>query len=234
MQTVVEALDLKEGAQVTIVQPQQETCTADTAGQSVAVGSSILAPGSAELVRRLGEQPIIEAGAVPGYGPIFNAGAIHHDGRFHLFARGVHDGYISNPGPGARFLNYISDVLVFVSDDGRSYEFQQVLAKASDDGVWCYEDPRVQVVRSGGEDQWVMSYTNLPAPEAKQVWRIGMHKLDYASGASACTRRTAANIAVVIGPPLEFSPRTQKAPENLRGFIAGPAHVGRCTRAIRK
>ncbi len=139
---------------------------------------STLAQGSADIVRRLGEQPIIEAGAVPGYGPIFNAGAVYHDGRFHVFARGVRNGYQSNPGPGARFLDYISDVLVFVSDDGRSYEFQQVLAESSPDGVWCYEDPRVQVVRSRGEDQWVMSYTNLPAPETKKVWRIGMHKLD--------------------------------------------------------
>src|SRR5439155_20257753 len=34
---------------------------------------STLAQGSADIVRRLGEQPIIEAGAVPRYGPIFNA-----------------------------------------------------------------------------------------------------------------------------------------------------------------
>jgi predicted GH43/DUF377 family glycosyl hydrolase len=203
---------------VTIVQPEQETGTADTAGQSAAVRSSILAPGSAEIVRRLGEQPIIEAGAVPGYGPIFNAGAIHHDGRFHLFARGVRDGYISNPGPGARFLNYISDVLVFVSDDGRSYEFQQVLAEASDEGVWCYEDPRVQIVRSGGQDQWVMSYTNLPAPETKQVWRIGMHKLDYADGRFSLDHSS----ACVIGPDGE--PNKDAVVFNLRDGRVGLIH----------
>src|SRR6202521_2442333 len=144
--------------------------------------TSTLDPDSAGMVRRLGEQPIIEAGAVAGYGPIFNAGVVHHDGCFHMFARGVRDGYCRNPGPGPRFLDYISDVLVFVSDDGRSYEFQQVLAESSREGVWCYEDPRVQVVRSGGQEHWVMSYTNLPAPETRQVWRIGMHKLDYADG----------------------------------------------------
>jgi beta-1,2-mannobiose phosphorylase / 1,2-beta-oligomannan phosphorylase len=171
---------------------------------------SILAQGSADIVRRFGEQPIIEAGAVPGYGPIFNAGAVYHDGRFHLFARGVRDGYQSNPGPGARFLNYFSDVLVFVSDDGRSYEFQQVLAESSPGGVWCYEDPRVQVVRSRGEDQWVMSYTNLPAPEAKKVWRIGMHKLDYADGRFSLNHAS----ACVVGP--EGEPNKDAVLFNLR------------------
>src|SRR5437879_11885129 len=64
---------------------------------------STLAQGSADIVRRLGEQPIIEAGAVHGYGPIFNAGAVYHDGRVHLFARGGRDGYRSNPAPAAGF-----------------------------------------------------------------------------------------------------------------------------------
>ena len=41
----------------------------------------------------------MEADSVPGYGPIFNAGVIHHDGRFHLFARGVRGGYRRNDGP---------------------------------------------------------------------------------------------------------------------------------------
>ena len=54
-------------------------------------------------------------GAVPGYGPIFNAGAVFHDGRFHLFARGVRDRYRRNSGSGARFLDYVSDMLVFTS-----------------------------------------------------------------------------------------------------------------------
>ena len=79
-------------------------------------------------------------------GPIFNAGAIHHDGRFYLFARGVRAGYRRNDGPGDRFLDYISDVLVFTSSDGRCYEFQQVLAAGSPEAVRSYEDPRVQRV----------------------------------------------------------------------------------------
>jgi hypothetical protein len=37
---------------------------------------------------------------VPGYGPIFNAGLIHHDGFLHLLARGVRDSYRRNDGPG--------------------------------------------------------------------------------------------------------------------------------------
>ena len=81
-------------------------------------------------MRRVSDDPIVDYGAVEGYGPIFNAGAIFHDGRFHLFARGVHDRYRRNAGSGARFLDYVSDVLVFTSPDGRTYEFQQVLAAA--------------------------------------------------------------------------------------------------------
>src|SRR5882672_10396705 len=102
--------------------------------------------GPSVTVRRVRDQPVIEFGSVPGYGPIFNAGALFHDGRFHLFARGVHDRYRRNERAGARFLDYISDVLVFVSDDGRSYEFQQVLAESAADGIYSYEDPRVQRV----------------------------------------------------------------------------------------
>ena len=109
---------------------------------------------------------MVAAGAVPGYGPIFNAGVIHHDGVFHLFARGVRDGYRRNDGPGPRFLDYVSDMLVFTSGDGRSYEFQQVLARSSAHGVHCYEDPRVQRVGTADGEQVVMSYTNLPAPES--------------------------------------------------------------------
>ncbi len=86
-------------------------------------------------VCRVSDQPVVEFGSVEGYGPIFNAGAVFHDGRFHLFARGVRDCYRRNEGPGPRFVDYVSDVLVFVSDDGRSYEFQQVLAEASSGDV---------------------------------------------------------------------------------------------------
>ena len=56
----------------------------------------------AVTVRRVRDAPIVEAGSVPGYGPIFNAGAIHHDGAFHLFARGVREGYTRNGGSGDR------------------------------------------------------------------------------------------------------------------------------------
>ena len=80
---------------------------------------------------RISDAPIVAAGSVPGYGPIFNAGVIRHEGVFHLFARGVRDGYRRNDGPGPRFLDYVSDVLVFTSLDGRTYAFQQVLAESS-------------------------------------------------------------------------------------------------------
>ena len=114
-------------------------------------------------IERIGDEPIVPYGAVPGYGPIFNAGAILHDGRFHLFARGVRDHYRRNGGSGARFLDYVSDILVFTSPDGRLYEFQQVLAEGAPDGIYSWEDPRVHLVRSGEDEHFVMSYTNLPA-----------------------------------------------------------------------
>jgi predicted GH43/DUF377 family glycosyl hydrolase len=133
-------------------------------------------------VERVSDEPIVEADSVSGYGPIFNAGVIPHDGRFHLFARGVRAGYRRNDGPGDLFLDYISDVLVFTSSDGRRYEFQQVLASGSPDGVHSYEDPRVQRVFSGGAERVVMSYTNLPAPEAGLPWRVGVHRLAYEGG----------------------------------------------------
>lgn len=133
-------------------------------------------------VRRVSDRPVVAAGAVPGYGPIFNAGVILHDGTYHLFARGVRGGYHRNPGPGPRFLHYVSDVLVFTSSDGRDYSFQQVLAQARPDGVPCYEDPRVQRVRSDDGEVIVMTYTNLPPPEAGLPWRIGVHRLGYADG----------------------------------------------------
>jgi predicted GH43/DUF377 family glycosyl hydrolase len=133
-------------------------------------------------VERISEHPIVNADSVPGYGPIFNAGVIHHDGRFHLFARGVRAGYRPNLGPGDLFLDYISDVLVFTSSDGSRYEFQQVLASGSPDGVHSYEDPRVQRVASAGSERIVMSYTNLPAPESGLPWRVGVHRLAYKDG----------------------------------------------------
>lgn len=135
--------------------------------------------GATVTVTRLSDDPIVSAGAVPGYGPIFNAGVIHHDGRYHLFARGVRDGYRRNDGPGPRFLDYVSDVLVFTSVDGLSYAFQQVLARGSTNGVYAFEDPRVQRVQGGGRDHVVMTYTNLPAPETGEPWRIGVHRLGY-------------------------------------------------------
>ena len=153
--------------------------------------------GATEItVEHISDEPIVKADSVPGYGPIFNAGVIHHDGRFHLFARGVRDGYRRNEGPGDLFLNYISDVLVFTSNDGRRYEFQQVLATSSPDEVHSYEDPRVQRVASGGSEHFVMSYTNLPAPESGLPWRVGVHRLAYEGGRF----RLNATSGRVVGP----------------------------------
>jgi predicted GH43/DUF377 family glycosyl hydrolase len=133
-------------------------------------------------VRRVSDRPVVEAGAVAGYGPIFNAGVIVQEGVFHLFARAVRDAYSRNPGPGPRFLDYVSDVLVFTSPDGRDYSFQQVLARGTPDGVACYEDPRIQRVGHGGDEAIVMTYTNLPAPGIGAPWQIGVHLLRYTDG----------------------------------------------------
>lgn len=128
---------------------------------------------------RVCREPIIAAGSVPGYGAVFNAGVIQHDGVYHLFARGIRDGYCRNEGEGARFLNYVSDVLVFVSTDGIDYAFQQVLARSSDDWIHAVEDPRVQWVHSRGTNHAVMTYTNLPHPSTGDPWRVGAHRLVY-------------------------------------------------------
>jgi predicted GH43/DUF377 family glycosyl hydrolase len=150
-------------------------------------------------IERIRDEPIVPYGAVPGYGPIFNAGAVFHDGRFHLFARGVRDHYRRNGGSGARFLDYVSDILVFTSRDGRSYEFQKVLAEGDLHGIYSWEDPRVHLVRSGEHEHFVMSYTNLPPPDANEFWRIGVHRLVYVNGGFELERGTGR----VVGPPSE-------------------------------
>ena len=137
------------------------------------------------LVTRLSHRPVVEARAVPGYDPIFNAGLLVHEGTYHLFARGVRDGYHPNPGEGPRFLDYVSDILVFTSTDGVNYSFGYVLATSGEDGDHVFEDPRVQVVRSNGDSKVVMTYTNLPP-----------HGRDCRGGSAsiAWSSRTAASI----------------------------------------
>ena len=136
----------------------------------------------AVTARRLRQTPVVQFGAAPGYGPIFNAGLIVVDGVFHLFARGVRDGYLRNEGPGPRFLDYVSDVLVFTSDDGLDYSFQQVLATGADEGAQSLEDPRVQRISAGADEHVLMTYTYLPQPATGEPWQVGMHRLAYDDG----------------------------------------------------
>jgi predicted GH43/DUF377 family glycosyl hydrolase len=178
--------------------------------------SAALAPGV--TVSRVSQAPVVTAGAAAGYGAVFNAGVVYHDGLFHLFARGVRSGYRRNEGPGARFLDYISDVLVFTSADGHGYSFQQVLAQGSPDGVFSYEDPRVQIVRSGCKDTFVMSYTNLPGPETGLPWRIGVHRLGYGDGRFFLNRTSGRT----IGP--EGEPDKDAVLFNLRDGRVGLIH----------
>ena len=128
---------------------------------------------------RLLDRPVVQAGSAPGYAPIFNAGLLVHDGVYHLFARGVREGYRLNPEEGPRFLDYVSDVLVFDSPDGVDYRFRYVLASAGGGGVQALEDPRIQRVRNGdGRDHVVMTYTHLPN-DPLLPWRIGAYRLNY-------------------------------------------------------
>jgi len=129
-------------------------------------------------VRRLRDQPIVGAGAVAGYGPLFNAGLVYHAGAYHLFARAVRNGYRSGDGTGPRFVDYVSDIVVFTSVDGHCYEYGYVLAPAGLGGAYCFEDPRVQWVDHRGTPCLVMTYTHLPPPGAGP-WRIGAHQLRW-------------------------------------------------------
>ncbi len=130
------------------------------------------------LVRRLRDQPIVEAGAVLGYGPLFNAGVLHHAGSYHLFVRAVRDSYRAGDGTGPRFVDYVSDILVFTSTDGYHYEYGYVLANAGTGGALNFEDPRVQWVEDRGSRRLVMTYTHVPPPGGGP-WRIGAHRLHW-------------------------------------------------------
>jgi predicted GH43/DUF377 family glycosyl hydrolase len=137
--------------------------------------------GGSLLARRLSSDPVVAYGSIPGYGAVFNAGLLHQDGVFHMFARAVRSGYVRNTDPlGPRFLNYVSDIVVLTSRDGSSYKYEYVLAEAGEAGVDCYEDARVQLVGDGcGGESVVMTYTNLPADTSIEPWHIGAHLLDW-------------------------------------------------------
>src|ERR1039458_7724276 len=147
-------------------------------------------------IRRLMDRPIVEARTVPGYGAVFNAGVLRRDGVYHLFARGVHDGYRRGTGPNARFVDYVSDILVFTSRDGFEYSFEYVLASAGTAGALCLEDPRVQWVTDRGEPTLVMTYTHL-SPGSAGSWRVGAHRLVW----DEVRFRLDESTARLLGPP---------------------------------
>jgi predicted GH43/DUF377 family glycosyl hydrolase len=134
------------------------------------------------MIRRVADRPVVDHGTIPGYGPVFNAGLLHRDGRYHLFARAIRDGYSRNHGEGARFHDYVSDIVVLTSTEGREYQFEYVLATADGNDIWSFEDPRVQVIDEAGHEHIVMTYTRLPHPESGAPWRIGAHRLEYTDG----------------------------------------------------
>lgn len=120
----------------------------------------------------------MDAGTVPGYGPLFNAGVLRHAGRYHIFVRAVRDGYRPGNGAGPRFLDYVSDIIVLTSVDGRRYEYGYVLAAPAHADAPSFEDPRVQWVDHRGAARLVMTYTHLPAAGSGR-WRIGAHHLRW-------------------------------------------------------
>ncbi len=154
-------------------------------------------PPTEVVVRRLGDEPIVAAGSIPGYGPVFNAGVLYHEDRYHLFARGVRDGYSRGDGSGPAFVDYVSDILVLTSDDGEDYSFGYVLARGGLDGAYAVEDPRVQWVDSDGSRHLVMTYTSLPAPESGEPWRIGAQILGWDGKRFSFDGATAR----LLGPP---------------------------------
>jgi predicted GH43/DUF377 family glycosyl hydrolase len=149
--------------------------------------------------KRISDRPLLAPGAVPGYGALFNPGLLHHEGRYLLFARGIREGYRPNTsGSGPRYLDYVSDVLLFVSDDGIEYRFDSVVLRAKGD-VYAIEDPRVQIVRSDDTDHVVMTYTCLPPHESGKPWQIGAHRLiASADGSTFVVDHTT---AAILGPP---------------------------------
>jgi predicted GH43/DUF377 family glycosyl hydrolase len=140
-------------------------------------GSSV-ATIPTHAVRRLCDRPIVEAGTAPGYGPLFNAGVLHHAGLYHLFVRAVRDGYRRGEGTGPRFVDYVSDIVVFTSADGHRYEYGYVLASAGIGAALSFEDPRVQWVEDRGSRRLAMTYTQVP-PAGDGPWRIGAHFLHW-------------------------------------------------------
>ena len=87
---------------------------ASVAGPHIALTTNLVptigGPDPGVVVDRVADEPVVAPGSVEGYGPIFNAGVLHHDGRYHLFARGVRNGYRENHGPGPRFLGNLGRV----------------------------------------------------------------------------------------------------------------------------
>ncbi len=149
------------------------------------------------VARRLRDQPIVRAGAAPGYGPVFNAGVLHHDGSYHLFARAVRPGYKLALTAGTVFADYISDIVVFTSADGHRYDFGYVLARSGSDGAHCFEDPRVQWVTSRGVRHLVMTYTDVPPPGSGLPWRIGASRLHWDGARFALAKPAAGQL---LGP----------------------------------
>jgi beta-1,2-mannobiose phosphorylase / 1,2-beta-oligomannan phosphorylase len=152
--------------------------------------------------KRLSDRPLLAPGDVPGYGALFNPGLLHHNGRYLLFVRGIREGYTLNTAAtGPRYLDYVSDVLLFVSDDGLDYQFDSVLLRAEGD-VYAIEDPRVQVVHSDGADHIVMTYTCLPPHGSGKPWQIGAHRLVSATPNSGPAGLTIdVDSGAILGPP---------------------------------
>ncbi|MGH9019971.1 MAG: hypothetical protein ACRDV0_03020 [Acidimicrobiales bacterium] len=145
------------------------------------------------LVRRVGQRPVVARGAAPGYGPVFNAGLWRRNGTYHLFARAVRLGHSRGADGDPTYVNYVSDIVVFTSSDGREYEFAYVLASADDAS---YEDPRVQSVDTTDGPRLIMTYTHFPH-DGRAPWRIGAQTLSWRHGRYELD----AGSETLLGPP---------------------------------
>ncbi|NOZ82081.1 MAG: glycosidase [Candidatus Micrarchaeota archaeon] len=92
-------------------------------------------------------------------GAIFNCGATTFKGKFVLIPRVIKKGYEKRPDGG--YDNYISEVWMAVSDDGKDFKMKKpLLLPENDFDIYGCEDPRITLL----EGEYFITYTALSAP----------------------------------------------------------------------
>ena len=169
-------------------------------------------------MKRLSETPVVAAGSVLGYEPIFNAGLIHHDvlSTSSRAAFATASGETTAPAPASSTTSPTSSSSP--RPTGAPTSSSRCSPTGSPESVHSYEDPRVQRVQTAEGEQVVMSYTNVPAPESEKPWRVGVHRLAYEQGRF----RLNPTSGRVIGP--EGQPDKDAVLFNLRNGSVGLIH----------